>query len=162
MQWASKVGRREKGEEGSAWLARLSAPRTATLPCDPYMFFSLSPACAASAALNGSTMRLVERREEGEEGSAWLARLGAPRTATLPCVPYMFFSLSPACAASAALNGSTMRLVERREEGEEGSAWLARLGAPRTATLPCDPYMFFSLSPACAASLCRAQRTPTA
>ena len=30
MQWASKVGRREEGEEGSAWLARVGAPRTAS------------------------------------------------------------------------------------------------------------------------------------
>ena len=100
------VGRREKGEEGSAWLARVGAPRTAESPCVPYMFFSLSPACAASrAALNGRPMRLVEIREERTGRSALLARLSAPRTATLPCDPYMFFSLSPACAASAALNG---------------------------------------------------------
>ena len=26
LQWASTVGRREKGEEGSAWMARSSAP----------------------------------------------------------------------------------------------------------------------------------------
>ena len=63
---------------------------------------------------------------------------------------------------SAVLNGSPMRLVEIREERAGRSAWLARLGAPRTAIPPCDPYMFFSLSPACAASSCRAQRTPNA
>ena len=31
------------------------------------------------------------------------------------------------------LNGRTLRKVGRREKGEEGSAWMARVGAPRTA-----------------------------
>ena len=31
--------------------------------------------------------RWVESREENGEGSAWLARVGAPRAAVPPCVP---------------------------------------------------------------------------
>ena len=33
LQWASKVGNREKNVESSAWPARLGAPRTAIRPC---------------------------------------------------------------------------------------------------------------------------------
>ena len=64
------------------------------------------------------------KREEGGESSAWLARVGAPRTAESPCVPV--------CEYIAVL-------VEKREEGGESSAWLARVSAPRTAESPCNP-----------------------
>ena len=56
----------------------------------------------------------VENREKNVESSAWLARLGAPRTAIQPCSK-----------------------VENRERNVESSAWPARLGAPRTAIQPC-------------------------
>ena len=58
-------GRREKGGEGSAWLARVGAPRTAESPCDPYMILSLPSTCAELSALNGRP--LLFSREEGEE-----------------------------------------------------------------------------------------------
>ena len=116
------VGRREEGEESSAWLARLSAPRTAVLPCDTK----------------------VGRREEGEESSAWLARLGAPRTAVLPCDMKGGIVGKVECrekkgeSSAWTLCSGRPLIVGRREEGEESSAWLARLSAPRTAVLPCD------------------------
>ena len=47
------------------------------------------------------TMREVESREEGGEGSAWLARLSAPRAALLP------------------------RVVEVRREKRGGRGWRA-------------------------------------
>ena len=58
MQWATvreeKVGRREEGKEGSAWMARLSAP--------------------ARRFRHAS-----HEREEGKGRSAWMARSSAPR-----------------------------------------------------------------------------------
>ena len=82
------VGKREKGEEGSAWLARVGAPRTAESPCDPCVNPSLTSTCAAPAALNGST--LLFSREKGEEGRGecvdtmqWASVMD--RTAILPC-----------------------------------------------------------------------------
>ncbi len=115
------VGNREKGEESSAWLARLGAPRTAEAPCDPCVNPSLPSTCAAPAALNGRPLlfsreegrrekkvvrghfavgvRHVGKREKGEESSAWLARLGAPRTAEAPCDPCVNPSLPSTCAA---------------------------------------------------------------
>ena len=56
----------------------------------------------------------VENREKNVESSAWLARLGAPRTAIQPCSK-----------------------LENRERNVESSAWPACLGAPRTAIQPC-------------------------
>ncbi len=189
------VGKREKGEEGSAWLARLGAPRTAEAPCDSCVNPSLPSTCAAPAALNGRPLlfsreegrrekkvvrghfavgvRHVGKREKGEESSAWLARLGAHRTAESPCDPCVNPSLPSTCAAPAALNGRPLlfsreegrrekkvvrghfavgvRHVGKREKGEESSAWLARLGAHRTAESPCDPCVNPSLPSTCAA-----------
>ena len=53
------VGKRERGEESSAWLARLGAPRTAESPCDPCVNPSLTSTCAAPAALNGRPLHSV-------------------------------------------------------------------------------------------------------
>ena len=47
-----------------------------------------------------------------------------------------------------------------REKKVGRSAWLARLGAPRTAIPPCVPYV--SLSVLYLRGICRAQRQPTA
>ena len=84
-----EVEGREKRGEGSAWMARLSAPRAAF-----------------------AVRHKVGRREERGEGSAWMARLSAPRAA---------FAVRS-------------EEVEGREKRGEGSAWMARLSVPRAAS----------------------------
>ena len=74
-----KVESREENGEGSAWLARLSAP----VKVGNREENGEGSAWSLCSGLPSG----VESREENGEGSAWLARSGAPRAAIPPCVP---------------------------------------------------------------------------
>ena len=104
----------------------LGRARTAESPCVPVCFSTLyrtAPPCSTE-----TQCFFKERRGKREEGSAWLAHLGAParqsRRASL-CVSLpstvRYFLPYPTEAQCF--------FQERREKRVEGSAWLARLGA---------------------------------
>ena len=70
----------------------------------PHGRIAVRPLCVNHSVLQGM-------REKGGEGSAWLARVGAPRTAESPCNPYMILSLPSTCAELSALNGRPLHSV---------------------------------------------------
>ena len=104
-----------------AW-ARLARQKRRAIPvCESYSVLY----CAAPAVRSITEAHCFFSREEGEEGrekcmAGALGRASHGRIAVRPITEaHCFFQ-------------------GKREEGEECSAWLARVGAPRTAESPCD------------------------